>query len=79
MELHPEDTSGLLVNTEFSQLCPTLCESMDCSPPGSSVHAIFQARILEQAVISSSWGSSQSRNQTPVSCVSYVGRQIIYH
>ena len=30
----------------FAQLCPTLCEPLDCSPPGSSVHGIFQARIL---------------------------------
>ena len=34
------------------QLCPTLCDSMGCSPPGSSVHGILQARILEWVVIS---------------------------
>ena len=43
------------------QLCLTLCDSMDCTPPGSSVHEIFQARILEWVVISFSGGSSQSR------------------
>ena len=32
---------------EVAQLCPTLCDPMDCSLPGSSVHGIFQARILE--------------------------------
>ena len=37
-----------------TQSCPTLCDHMDCSPPGSSVHGILQARILEWAVISSS-------------------------
>ena len=33
------------------QLCPTLCDPMDCSPPGSSVHGIFQARVLEWGAI----------------------------
>ena len=41
---------------------------MDCSPPGSSVHEIFQARILEWVAISFSRGSSQPRDQTQVSC-----------
>ena len=36
------------------QLCPTLCDSMDCSPPGSSVHGILQARILEWVALPSS-------------------------
>ena len=38
---------------EISQLCPTLCDPVDCSPPGSSVHVIFQARILRWAAIPS--------------------------
>ena len=42
---------------------------MDCSPPGSSVHGISQARILEWVAISFSRGSSQPRNQTQVSCM----------
>ena len=41
-----------------AQSCLTLCDSMDCNPPGSSVHGIFQAKILEWVVISSSGGSS---------------------
>ena len=41
-----------------AQLCPTLCNPMDCSPPGSSVHEILQARILEWVAIPFSWGSS---------------------
>ena len=41
------------------QSCPTLCNPMDCSPPGSSVHGILQARILEWVPISLSTGSSQ--------------------
>ena len=44
------------VHTKSLQLCPTLCDPMDCSPPGSSVHGILQARILEWAAISSSKG-----------------------
>ena len=49
------------------KLCPTLCDSMDCSPPGSSVNGILQARILEWVAISFSRGSSQPRNRTWVS------------
>ena len=37
--------------SEFAQLCPTLSDPMDCSPPGSSVHGIFQARVLEWGAI----------------------------
>ena len=54
---------------EVTQSCPTLCDPMDYSLPGSSVHGISQARILEQVAISFSRGSSQSRDQTWVSCV----------
>ena len=55
-----------------TQLCPTLCDPMDCSPPGSSVHGIFQARVLEWIAISSSRGSSQPRDWTCISCVSWL-------
>ena len=44
---------------EVAQLSPTLCDPMDCSPPGSSIHGIFQARILEWSAISFSRGSSR--------------------
>ena len=48
------------VCTLVAQLCPTLCDPMDCSPPGSSVHGILQARILEWVAISfSTSGVSQ--------------------
>ena len=47
--------------------CLPLCNPMDCSPPGSSVHGIFQARILEWAAIPFSRGSSRPRDQTKVS------------
>ena len=52
-----------------AQSCLTLCDPMDCSPPGSSVHEIFQTRILEWVAISFSRGSSQPRHQTQVSCI----------
>ena len=52
------------------QSCLTLCGPMDCSPPGSSVHGIFQARILEQVDISYSRWSSWPRIETWVSSVS---------
>ena len=48
----------------FTQLCLTLCNPSDCSPPGSSVHGILQARILEWVVIPFSRESSQTRDQT---------------
>ena len=52
-----------------AQLCPTLCDPMDCNPPGSSVHGILQARILEWVAYSFSRGPSGLRNETGVSCI----------
>ena len=52
-----------------TQSRPTLCNSMDCSPPGSSVHGILQARILEWVANPFSRESSQLRDQTRVSCI----------
>ena len=61
--------SKLKVNVLVAQPCPTLCNSMDCSLPCSSVHGILQARIPELVAISSSKGSSQLRDQTRISCI----------
>ena len=55
------------------------CDLMDCSLPGSSFHRFFQARILEWVALSYSRRSSQPRNRNWVSCVSCIGRQILYH
>ena len=55
--------------SEVVQSCPTLCDPMDYSPLGSSVHGIFQARILEWVSISFSRGSSWPRDRTQVSCI----------
>ena len=52
-----------------AQSCPTLFDPVDCSPPGSTVHGIFQARILEWVAISFSRGSSWPRDRTQVSCI----------
>ena len=62
-----------------AQSCLILCDSMYCSPSSSSVHGIFQARILEWVVISNSRASSQPRDRTCNSCVICIGRQILYH
>ena len=75
-ETKPE-VSGLPDQMELSenmivlaaQSCPTLRNPTDCSPTGSSVHGISQARILEWVAIPFSRGSSQSRDQTWVTCV----------
>ena len=53
--------------SEDAQSCLTLCDPMDCSPPGSSVHGILQARVLEWIAISFSRESSRPRDQTRVS------------
>ena len=51
-----------------TQSCPTLCHPMDCSPPGSSVHGVLQAKILGWVAIPFSRGSSQPWDHTWVSC-----------
>ena len=55
-----------------AQLCPILCKPLDCSPPGFSVHGIFQARILECVAVSFSRGSPRLRDQILISCVSRI-------
>ena len=65
-----------IVLCSVTQSCPTLCDPTECSWPGSSVHGIFQARILAWVAISSSRGSSQGLNR--VSCSFCTSRQILY-
>ena len=69
-------TLQILCACLVTQSCPTLCDPMACSPQGSSVQRLLQARKLEWVVISSSRGSSWSRDRTLVSCI---GKQILYH
>ena len=68
-----------ILSDKSLQLCLTLCTSMDCSPPGSFVHGILQAGILEWAAMSSSRGSSPPRDQTHVSYVACFDRWVLYH
>ena len=62
-----------------AQSRPTLCDPMDYSPPGFSVHGIFQVRIQEQVAISYSGGSCWPKDWTCIFGVSYIGRKILYH
>ena len=55
---HPSKVTGMKVKMLATQLCLTLCDPMDCSPPGSSVHGILQTGILEWLAIPFSRGSS---------------------
>ena len=71
--------SGACVCAKSLQSSPTLCDLMDGSPPGSSVHGILQAQILEWIAMPSSRGSSQPRDQTSISYVSCTGRWVLYH
>ena len=59
--------------------CPTHCDPVDCSLPGSSVHGTLQARILVCVAMPACRGSSQPRDRTHVSYVSYIGRQVLDH
>ena len=59
--------------------CLTLCYPMDCSPPSSSAHGTFQARILEWVAMLSSRGSSQPRDWTHISYVSCIAHQVLCH
>ena len=61
------------------QSCPILCSPIDCSPPGSSVHEILQARILERVAMLSSRGSSQPKDWTHISWVSCIAGEFFIH
>ena len=81
--MNSSSTKCVLIGVEFlysipyhycvcmcAQSCLTLCDPMDCSPPGFFAHGIFQVRILEWIAISYFRGSSQPRDQTGISCIS---------
>ena len=63
------DNRKVKVKVLLAQSCLTLCDPMECSPLGSSVHGILQARILEWVAMPSSRGSSQPRDRTQVSYI----------
>ena len=60
------------LRAKLLQSCATLCDPIDCSPPGSSIHGILQAGILEWAAMASSRGSSQPRDRIHIFCVSCI-------
>ena len=64
-----QNVQGFPRYSEVAQFCPTLCNPMDCSLLGSSIHGSLQARIQEWVAISFSRGSSQPRDQALVSCI----------
>ena len=76
--MEKRESSCIVVLCLATQLCPTLCNPMDCRPPGFSVHGILQARTLERVDISSTRGSSRPRDRTLISCICCIGRQILY-
>ena len=72
-------SQGLSMGAKSFQQCPTLYNPTDCSLPGSSVHEILQARILEWVAFFSSRGSSQPKHQTSIFSIFCIGRQVLYH
>ena len=66
LSIFPSNIKLKKVKIEVAQSCPTLCDPMDCSLPGSSLHGILQARVLEWVDISFSRGSSRFKDQTQV-------------
>ena len=68
--------SGTVAAVAVAKLCLILCDPRRDSPPGSSVHGISQARILEWFASSFSRGSSHPRDRTHASCI---GKRILYH
>ena len=70
---------GWMCVCSAAQLCPTLCDPMDCNPPGFSAHGIFQVRILEWVVISYSRGFSRSGDQINVSCIFFIVGRFFTH
>ena len=77
--IEPKPLAVKTVACSAALLCLTLCDPVDCSPPSSSVHGILQARILKWIAISFSGRSSQPRDQTHISCISCIGRRILFH
>ena len=74
---YPSVLFSLCIHAELLQVCLTLCNPMDCSPPGSSVQRVLQARMLEWIAMPSSRVPPNSRNR--ISCISCIGRQVLYH
>ena len=76
-QIRPHSKSDYIRTCVYVQSCPTLCDPLDCNLPGSSVHGILQARILEWVAISSFRGFSWPRNWTCISFYSWIGKWIL--
>ena len=63
------------IESEVTQSCPTLTDPMDCSPPGSPVHGIFQARVLEWGAIAFSEGSQINKEKADSRGEKYMGTE----
>ena len=74
-----KDRVNVCVYAKLLHLCLSLCDPMDCSPPGSSVQGSLQARILQWVAIPSSRGSSRPRDQAHISYDFCTGRRVLYH
>jgi len=70
---------GARMSAKSLQSCPILCDPMDCSRQAPLSMGILQARILEWVAMPSSRGSSRPRDQTHISYISCIGRQVLYH
>ena len=74
-----KDRVNVCMYAKLLHLCLSLCDPMDCSPPGSSVQGSLQARILQWVAIPSSRGSSWPRDQAYISYDFCTGRRVLYH
>ena len=63
------NSSDMCLRAKLLQSCLTFCDPVNCSLPGSSVHGILQARLLQWVAVLSSWGSSRPRDRTCISCI----------
>ena len=75
----PAPQKSHCVRAKSVQFYLTLCNSMECSPPGCSVHGILPARMLERVAMPSSRGSSPPRDGIRVPCISCIGSYVLYH
>ena len=69
--------AALFPGVSVAQSCPAVCDPMDCSPPGSSIHGIFPGRVLEWVAMPSSRGSSHPSDQWNLGLLHH--RQTLYH
>ena len=75
--IYPNITFSYALYAVCIQLHPIVCNPLDCGPPGSCVHGILQARVLDWVAISCSRESSQPRDGTIISCHSYLAGRFL--